>query len=311
MSRIIKESETPPGSSASQEKGYNAPRNEIGAPWPEFAATPSEWVARFSGGEFSPTRWAGISAVAEQVTAVGAFHERHDLILACQNSGVSRPGYHKPQSGNSLHRADACCSLSAEGTSSLFRICLLKVRVERQERKLKTIVNGQCLTRSNTSYSSRPYQVMPSLAACDFRFSKLRLTYSSNSLAFPPMLYQTCSQVSNSRAKRWRASRGMPTDWPHGAQRSIGRESASALMLGGLCSGVAFLAAVVAAKVARSVQRRPDVLRPFGYVRLSGAREHGPQSLLSTSERSQAVDRPGSHPRSMTIRAASAKSFSA
>lgn len=41
--------------------------------------------------------------------------------------------------------------------------------------------------------------------------------------------------------------------------------NASALMLDGLFSGVNFLAAVVAAKVSRSVQRRPDVLRPFGY----------------------------------------------
>ncbi|MFV1968717.1 MAG: cation transporter, partial [Pirellulaceae bacterium] len=40
---------------------------------------------------------------------------------------------------------------------------------------------------------------------------------------------------------------------------------ARALLLVGLFSGVNFVAAVVAAKVARSVQRKPDVLRPFGY----------------------------------------------
>ncbi len=41
--------------------------------------------------------------------------------------------------------------------------------------------------------------------------------------------------------------------------------NASALMLDGLFSGVNFAAAVVAAKVAQSVSRKPDVLRPFGY----------------------------------------------
>jgi predicted Co/Zn/Cd cation transporter (cation efflux family) len=41
--------------------------------------------------------------------------------------------------------------------------------------------------------------------------------------------------------------------------------NASALMLDGLFSGVNFVAAVVAAKVAQSVSRKPDVLRPFGY----------------------------------------------
>jgi predicted Co/Zn/Cd cation transporter (cation efflux family) len=41
--------------------------------------------------------------------------------------------------------------------------------------------------------------------------------------------------------------------------------NASALMLDGLFSGVNFAAALVAAKVAQSVQRKPDVLRPFGY----------------------------------------------
>ncbi len=41
--------------------------------------------------------------------------------------------------------------------------------------------------------------------------------------------------------------------------------NASALMLDGLFSGVNFLAAVFAAKVAARVQRRPDALRPFGY----------------------------------------------
>jgi len=41
--------------------------------------------------------------------------------------------------------------------------------------------------------------------------------------------------------------------------------NASALMLDGLFSGVNFLAAVFAAKVAVSVQRKPDIMRPFGY----------------------------------------------
>lgn len=41
--------------------------------------------------------------------------------------------------------------------------------------------------------------------------------------------------------------------------------NASALMLDGLFSGVNFLAAVLAARVSRSIQRRPDVFRPFGY----------------------------------------------
>lgn len=41
--------------------------------------------------------------------------------------------------------------------------------------------------------------------------------------------------------------------------------NASALMLDGLFSGVNFLAAVFATRVAASVQRRPDTLRPFGY----------------------------------------------
>jgi len=41
--------------------------------------------------------------------------------------------------------------------------------------------------------------------------------------------------------------------------------NASALMLDGLFSGVNFLAAVFAAKVADSVQRKPDIMRPFGY----------------------------------------------
>jgi len=41
--------------------------------------------------------------------------------------------------------------------------------------------------------------------------------------------------------------------------------NASALMLDGLFSGVNFVAALVAARVSRSVSRQPDVLRPFGY----------------------------------------------
>ena len=41
--------------------------------------------------------------------------------------------------------------------------------------------------------------------------------------------------------------------------------NASALMLDGLFSGVNFIAAIVAAKVSKSVQRKPDMLRPFGY----------------------------------------------
>lgn len=41
--------------------------------------------------------------------------------------------------------------------------------------------------------------------------------------------------------------------------------NASALMLDGLFSGVNFLAAVFAAKVAESVQKKPDIMRPFGY----------------------------------------------
>jgi predicted Co/Zn/Cd cation transporter (cation efflux family) len=41
--------------------------------------------------------------------------------------------------------------------------------------------------------------------------------------------------------------------------------NASALMLDGLFSGVNFLAAFFAAKVAVSVQRKPDIMRPFGY----------------------------------------------
>jgi predicted Co/Zn/Cd cation transporter (cation efflux family) len=41
--------------------------------------------------------------------------------------------------------------------------------------------------------------------------------------------------------------------------------NASALMLDGLFSGVNFLAAVFAARVAESVQRKPDAMRPFGY----------------------------------------------
>lgn len=41
--------------------------------------------------------------------------------------------------------------------------------------------------------------------------------------------------------------------------------NASALMLDGLFSGVNFLAAVFAAKVAVSVQKKPDIMRPFGY----------------------------------------------
>lgn len=40
---------------------------------------------------------------------------------------------------------------------------------------------------------------------------------------------------------------------------------ASALMLDGLFSGVNFLAAVMAARVAASIQKRPNALRPFGY----------------------------------------------
>lgn len=40
---------------------------------------------------------------------------------------------------------------------------------------------------------------------------------------------------------------------------------ASALMLDGLFSGVNFLAAVMAARVAASIERRPNALRPFGY----------------------------------------------
>lgn len=41
--------------------------------------------------------------------------------------------------------------------------------------------------------------------------------------------------------------------------------NASALMLDGLFSGVNFLAAVIAARVAASIQKRPNSLRPFGY----------------------------------------------
>lgn len=41
--------------------------------------------------------------------------------------------------------------------------------------------------------------------------------------------------------------------------------NASALMLDGLFSGVNFIAAIVAAKISRSIQRKPDALRPFGY----------------------------------------------
>jgi len=41
--------------------------------------------------------------------------------------------------------------------------------------------------------------------------------------------------------------------------------NASALMLDGLFSGVNFLAAVMAARVAASIQKRPNSLRPFGY----------------------------------------------
>ena len=41
--------------------------------------------------------------------------------------------------------------------------------------------------------------------------------------------------------------------------------NATALMLDGLFSGVNFIAAVAAAKVSQSIQRKPDVLRPFGY----------------------------------------------
>ena len=40
---------------------------------------------------------------------------------------------------------------------------------------------------------------------------------------------------------------------------------ASALMLDGLFSGVNFLAAVLAARVAASIQQKPSSLRPFGY----------------------------------------------
>ena len=40
---------------------------------------------------------------------------------------------------------------------------------------------------------------------------------------------------------------------------------ASALMLDGLFSGVNFLAAVMAGRVAASIQRKPNTLRPFGY----------------------------------------------
>ena len=40
---------------------------------------------------------------------------------------------------------------------------------------------------------------------------------------------------------------------------------ASALMLDGLFSGVNFLAAVMAARVAASIQQKPNALRPFGY----------------------------------------------
>lgn len=41
--------------------------------------------------------------------------------------------------------------------------------------------------------------------------------------------------------------------------------NASALMLDGLFSGVSFLAAIFAARVADRVESRPDALRPFGY----------------------------------------------
>lgn len=40
---------------------------------------------------------------------------------------------------------------------------------------------------------------------------------------------------------------------------------ATALMLDGLFSGVNFLAAVMAARVAASIQQKPNILRPFGY----------------------------------------------
>ena len=40
---------------------------------------------------------------------------------------------------------------------------------------------------------------------------------------------------------------------------------ASALMLDGLFSGVNFLAAILAARVAASIQQKPNALRPFGY----------------------------------------------
>jgi hypothetical protein len=41
--------------------------------------------------------------------------------------------------------------------------------------------------------------------------------------------------------------------------------NATAPMLDGLVSGVNFIAVIVATKVSRSVQRKPDVLRPLGY----------------------------------------------
>jgi predicted Co/Zn/Cd cation transporter (cation efflux family) len=41
--------------------------------------------------------------------------------------------------------------------------------------------------------------------------------------------------------------------------------NASALMLDGLFSGVNFLAAIFAARVAQRVTRTPDTVRPFGY----------------------------------------------
>jgi len=41
--------------------------------------------------------------------------------------------------------------------------------------------------------------------------------------------------------------------------------NATALMLDGLFSGVNFLAAVLAARVATSIKRKPDAMRPFGY----------------------------------------------
>ena len=40
---------------------------------------------------------------------------------------------------------------------------------------------------------------------------------------------------------------------------------ASALMLDGLSSGVNFVAAILAARVAASIEQKPNALRPFGY----------------------------------------------